>query len=161
MRKKVFLDTNIIIDYLSNRKPFGEDALRIFSLPPLQCQLCISALSFTTIFYVLRKHFNRSELLEMLNSFKLLVEVLPTDEDVISSSLQSDFSDFEDAVQYHTALYGNASFIITRNTKDFGQSTIPVYTPSEFLQIPYWINEPNPTVLNEPEVEYYTNLKTP
>ena len=161
MRKKVFLDTNIIIDYLSNRKPFGEDALRIFSLPPLQCQLCISALSFTTIFYVLRKHFNRSELLEMLNSLKLLVEVLPTDEDVISSSLQSDFSDFEDAVQYHTALYGNASFIITRNTKDFGQSTIPVYTPSEFLQIPYWINEPNPTVLNEPEVEYYTNLKTP
>ena len=161
MRKKIFLDTNIVIDYLSNRIPFGEDALRIFSLPPQQCQLCISALSFTTIFYVLRKHFNRSELLEMLNSLKLLVEVLPTDEDVISSSLQSDFSDFEDAVQYHTALYGNASFIITRNTKDFGQSTIPVYTPSEFLQIPYWINEPNPTVLNEPEVEYYINPKTP
>ena len=161
MRKKIFLDTNIVIDYLSNRIPFGEDALRIFSLPPQQCQLCISALSFTTIFYVLRKHFNRSELLEMLNSLKLLVEVLPTDEDVISSALQSEFSDFEDAVQYHTALYGNASFIITRNTKDFGQSTIPVYTPSEFLQIPYWINEPIPTVLKEPEVEYYTNLKTP
>ena len=62
MRKKIFLDTNIVIDYLSNRIPFGEDALRIFSLPPQQCQLCISALSFTTIFYVLKKHFNRSEL---------------------------------------------------------------------------------------------------
>lgn len=158
MKKKIFLDTNIVIDYLSNRKPFGEDALRIFSLPPQQYQLCISALSFTTIFYVLKKHFNRSELLDMLNSLKILVEVLPTDEDIISSSLQSDFSDFEDAVQYYTALNGNTSFVLTRNPKDFGKANIPVYTPSEFLQIPYWMNEPDTTVLNEPAVKYGNKL---
>lgn len=93
----------------------------------------------------------------MLNSIRLLVEVLPTDDEVISTSLQSDFSDFEDAVQYNTAISGNASIIITRNPKDFGKSTIPVYTPSEFLQVPYWMNEPDTTVLNEPEVIYGNN----
>ena len=50
-----------------------------------------------------------------------------------------------------------ADYIITRNPKDFKNSTIPVYSPTEFLQIPFWVDESNPTVLNEPETEYGRN----
>lgn len=158
MKKRIFLDTNIVIDYLSKRMPFSEDALRIFSLPPRFYQLCISALSFTTIYYVLKKHFKQEELLYKLDILQNLVEVLPTDNEMISSAIHSEFTDFEDAVQYYTALNGNTSFILTRNPKDFGKANIPVYTPSEFLQIPYWMNEPDTTVLNEPAVKYGNKL---
>ena len=154
MKRKIFLDTNIVIDYLSKRVPFGEEAFRIFSLSPRYYQLCISALSFTTVFYVLRKHHEHGLLLDMLISLQQLVEVLPTDDDVITLALKSDFLDFEDAVQYYTAVAGNASIIVTRNPKDFGKAAIPIYTPTEFLQMPYWLDESSHTILNEPEMPY-------
>ena len=159
MKRRIFLDTNIIIDYLSKRVPFGEAAKQIFSLSPRKNQLCISALSFTTIYYVLRKHFEHPELLEMLNVLQQMVEVLPTDGTIVSSAILSDFKDFEDAVQNYTAIAGNASVIITRNPKDFASSAIPVYTPTEFLQIPYWLEDSGTTVLNEPEAEYKRSKK--
>ena len=154
MKRRIFLDTNVVIDYLSKRMPFSEEALRLFSLPPRFHQLCISALSFTTIYYVLKKYFEQKELLNKLDVLQNLVEVLPTDDEMISSAIHSEFSDFEDAVQYYTALKGNSTMIITRNPKDFMKSEIPVYTPTEFLQIPYWMEDTGNTVLNEPEIQY-------
>ena len=154
MKRRIFLDTNIVIDYLSKRMPFGEEAFRVFSLPPRFHQLCISALSFTTIYYVLRKNFDRKQLLEMLKELQDLVEILPTDDEIISLAIHSEFTDFEDAVQYYTALNGKSAIIITRNPKDYQKSEIPVYTPMEFLQIPFWANDSNQTILNEPEVRY-------
>ena len=93
-------------------------------------------------------------LLGTLTTWQQLVEVLPTDDDIIRLALNSGFSDFEDAVQYYTASAGNASYIVTRNPKDFGKAVIPVYTPTEFLQIPYWLDESNHTILNDPEIPY-------
>lgn len=154
MKRRIFLDTNIVIDYLSGRIPFGEAAMRIFSLSTQYNQLCISALSFTTIYYVLRRYFEHHILLEKLNDLQLLVEVLPTDNRIISASIHSNFKDFEDGVQYYTALAGNASIIITRNPKDFANSVIPVYTPTEFLEIPFWMDDSDTSVVNEPEVVY-------
>lgn len=150
MKRRIFLDTNIAIDYLANRTPFGEDAMKIFSLSPYQNQLCISALSFTTIYYVLRKHFEQKQLLEMLDALQSLVEVLPTNETTISQAIHSDFQDFEDAVQYYTALAGKVDYIITRNPKDFKKVNLPIYTPSEFLTIPYWIEDSKNPTLHEP-----------
>ena len=150
MKRRIFLDTNIVIDYLSKREPFGEDALRIFSLSPKYHHLCISALSFTTIYYVLRKHFGQEQLLEKLALLQDLMEVLPTDEEVISLAIHSEFTDFEDAVQYYTALNGNCAIIVTRNPRDFRKSEIQVFTPSEFLSIPFWTNDMGNKFLNEP-----------
>ena len=152
--RKIFLDTNVIIDYLANRVPFGEEALQIFSLSSQQNRLCISALSFTTIYYVLKKHREHNTLVDMLDSLCQLVEILPTDESIIKSALDADIKDFEDAVQYNTALAGNATVIITRNPKDFNKSTVPIYTPSEFLQINNWFDHNDNTVLNESEIAY-------
>lgn len=154
MKRRIFLDTNIIIDYLSNRIPFGEAAKQVFTISPRNNQLCISVLSFTTIYYVLRKYFEHSELLQMLADLQQIVEVVPTDETIVSLAIHSEFKDFEDAVQYYTALAANVSVIVTRNPKDFVHSTIPVYTPTEFLQIPYWMEDSDNIVLNEPEMVY-------
>ena len=80
-----------------------------------------------------------------------LVEVLPTEESAIFLSIRSEFHDFEDAVQYYTALAGNADVIVTRNLKDYTKSTIPVLTPSELLKTPYWFNDDSDKgMLNEP-----------
>lgn len=152
MKRRIFLDTNVVIDYLSKRVPFGEDAKRIFSLSPRYNQLCISALSFTTIYYILKKHYEHQSLLEILDVLQQMVEVLPTDDGMVKSAIHSNFNDFEDAVQYYTALAGNSSIIITRNPKDFVHSSIPVHTPSDFLDIPYWITGNENQELNEPEV---------
>lgn len=154
MKRRIFLDTNVVIDFLSKRAPFGEDAKQIFSLSPRYNQLCISALSFTTIYYILRRHYEHQVLLEMLDVLCQMVEVLPTDASMITSSIHSKFHDFEDAVQYYTALSGNSSVIITRNPKDFTHSSIPIYTPTDFLTIPYWLTGFEEQELNEPEVKY-------
>ena len=154
MKRRIFLDTNIIIDYLSKRIPFGEAAKQIFTISPRNNQLCISALSFTTIYYVLRKYFEHSELLQMLADLQQIVEVVPTDDTIVSLAIHSEFKDFEDAVQYYTALAANVSVIVTRNPKDFVHSTIPIYTPTEFLQIPYWMEDSDNMILNEPEMVY-------
>ena len=154
MKSRIFLYTNIAIDYLANRIPFGKDAMTIFSLSPHRNQLCISSLSFTTIFYVLRKHFEQNQLIDMLDSLQSLVEVLPVNDKIIDEALHSNFNDFEDAVQYFSAQLGQVDYIITRNPKDFKNTSIPVYTPTEFLAIPFWLEDTNTPVLNEPEVEY-------
>ena len=93
----------------------------------------------------------------MLKELQELVEILPTDDDIISLAIHSEFTDFEDAVQYYTALNGKSAIIITRNPKNYQKSEIPVYTPTEFLQIPFWTNDSNQTILNEPEVKYGKN----
>ena len=152
--KKIFLDTNVVIDYLAKRTPFGEDAVQIFSLSSQQNNLCISALSFTTIYYVLKKYLEHDMLITMLEALSKLVEILPTDHSIITSALHSDYKDFEDAVQYNTALAGNASVIVTRNPKDFKKSIIPIYTPTEFLQINHWTDNADTQVLNESEIIY-------
>ncbi len=100
------------------------------------------------------ENFNREKLLDILEGLFSLVEVLPTNEDVIKDAIHSEFTDFEDAVQYHTALACHTDCIVTRNPIDFKHSEIPVLTPSELLQIPYWTGDNGNILLNEPEHPY-------
>lgn len=134
MKGRLFLDTNIVIDYLSKREPFGEEAYALFQSRK-EWQLCVSALSFTTIYYVLRKGKDHQSLLVLLGGLCQLVEILPTDDRTIVGAISSGFSDFEDAVQYYTALSSQVDIIITRNVKDYICSSIPVMTPTEFLSL--------------------------
>ena len=69
---------------------------------------------------------------------------------IVICAMDSDWNDFEDSVQYNSSLSFSADYIITRNPKDFVHSTIPVYTPTEFLQIPYWMEDSGIMTVNEP-----------
>jgi len=135
--QEIFLDTNIVIDYLTNREPFSKMALRLFSLAENnKVRLNISAISFTIIYYVLRKNNSPESIIESLVSLSGICNVMPVNQTIIDQALRSDFKDFEDAVQYYSASQNkNCSAIISRNKKDFQSSEIKVMLPDEFLRI--------------------------
>ena len=130
---RLFLDTNIVVDLLDRRKPFCNDAVRIFTMAyNRQVQIVVSPMTFTTASFLLRKH-GTEGVRNLLANFRQLARIATTNERTVDDSLASQFKDFEDAMQYYTAIKAKADIIITRNGKDFAHSKIPVMTASEFL----------------------------
>ncbi len=133
--EKVFLDTNIVIDLLAKRSPFFIDAQELFSRGDRkEVELCISSLTFANAYYSISRHHRDVEVKKFMSIFKVLVTVLPLEDKSIELALAADFTDFEDGLQYFTALNNGTDVIITRNKKDFKQSIIPVMTAGEFLE---------------------------
>jgi predicted nucleic acid-binding protein len=132
----LFLDTNIVIDLLAKREPFYQPAAKLFSLADkMKLQLCVSALTFANTNYILLKEMKLDEAKLILRKLKLLVKVISLDDKIIGISLNdSDFKDYEDALQYYSALENGDDMIITRNLKDFQKSKIPVLTAEQYLQ---------------------------
>ncbi len=134
MKDKILVDTNIVIDLLSKRESFYNSAAQLFSLADKnKTELCISSLTFANTYYLISKELGTTETVKILSRFKVLVKILPMDDKIIDLALNSDFSDFEDAVQYYTALENGLSLIITRNLKDFKTSELPVMTAKDYL----------------------------
>ncbi|MBQ7985040.1 MAG: PIN domain-containing protein [Bacteroidales bacterium] len=130
----VFIDTNIMIDVPSKRDEFYLPAARIVSLADNgKIDLFASSLSFATSSYMLSKHNKEMDVIRELEKFATLCYVTPVDYRTVFSAFKSDFSDFEDALQYFSAQRCNADVIVTRNAKDFDKSTIQVMSPQEFL----------------------------
>jgi len=131
---RIFLDTNVILDLLGERVPFFDSIAKVATLADQKkLTLIVSPLSFTTIDYVLNKYEISESVLNKLRKFKIICEICEVNEETIDKALNSNFKDFEDAVQYFTALQSNCSIIITRNGKDFKNSTIPIMTAEEYL----------------------------
>ena len=135
--KSLFLDTNVIIDFLADRKPFAEAAGHLFSLSfEKKLKIYCSAISFNNIYYLMRQTHTHSITVRLLDEIFEMTEIISVGEKIINQSLKSDFRDFEDAIQYHCALtITGMDCIITRNTKDFKKSRIPVLSPSEALAL--------------------------
>ena len=131
--KKLLVDTNIIIDLLAKRKDFYREAQELFTLADEnEVKLHISSLTFANTHYLLVKELNADEARKVLIKLKLLVKILPLDEKILELALSSDFIDFEDAIQYYTALVNKLEIIITRNKKDFKTAKLPVLTAKEY-----------------------------
>ncbi len=131
---RIFLDTNVILDLLGERVPFYDSIAKVATLADQKkITLIVSPLSFTTIDYVLNKYEIAESVLNKLRKFKIICEVCEVNEETIDKALNSSFKDFEDALQYFSALQTNCSIIITRNGKDFKQATIPIMTAEEYL----------------------------
>ena len=135
--KKLFIDTNIVIDLLAKREPFYDDAAKLFSLADKnKVKLSISSLTFANTSYILQRANSASDVKEILRRFKILTLVLPLDDKIIELSLNdSDFTDFEDAIQYYSAIDSKQDIIITRNLKDFKASKLPVLTAGDFIRL--------------------------
>lgn len=132
---RILVDTDIVIDLLSKRKDFYDEAADLFSRADRkELDLTISTLTFANTSYILTKLRSAKEARQILRKFKVLVELLSLDEKITQLALSDDnFPDFEDGLQYYTALENQIDIIITRNKKDFKNSTIPVLTAKEFL----------------------------
>lgn len=132
--KKVFLDTNVCLDVILNREPFAFDAEQIFEMGKQRAiKLFVSAVSFTTIFYILKRMYNTKQAFTDLKEFRKFVTITNVNTTVIDLAINSNFPDFEDAVQYFSAKESELDLIITRNEKDFDGATIKVLTPKQFL----------------------------
>ena len=133
---RLFLDTNIVIDLLDKREPFCDEAVRLFSMAyNKKLQLIVAPITYATASYLLQKGRTQEEVRILLANFRQLAHVATIDERIIDDAIASKFRDFEDAMQYYTALKANADVIITRNAKDFAASKIPVMSPVEFFAL--------------------------
>ena len=129
---QVFLDTNVIIDYLGNRTGFYDDAAIIMSLAINQkIELNAAAMSFATASYILSKNNNNDRIKTLIADFCKICRVVSTDEECVNYAT---LSDFEDAMQYKCAQKAKADYIVTRNIKDFKTANIKVRTPEDFLE---------------------------
>lgn len=136
MKRKVFVDTDIIYDLLAEREPFYTSAAYLFTLADEgKIQVYISALSLANIHYLLSKKTTEEESKEILRKFKVLVHVSPLTEKVIDLALNSEFSDFEDAIQYFSALQNDIEVLITRNLKDYRKAQITVLTAQDYINL--------------------------
>lgn len=131
----LLIDTNIVIDLLSKREKFYEEAADLFSrADKKELELAISSLTFANTNYILTKLKSAKEAKEILRKFKVLVEILSLDDKITELALSdNNFPDFEDGLQYYSAIENQIDIIITRNKKDFKKSKIPVLTAKEFL----------------------------
>lgn len=134
--KKLFIDTNIVIDLLAKREPFYDEAAMLFTLADKQkISLSVSALTFANTNYILLQSKKPEESKLILRKLKLIVNVLSLDEKIVGLSLNdNDFKDYEGALQYFTALENGVDAIITRNLKDFQKAKLPVMTAAQFLK---------------------------
>lgn len=132
--KKVFVDTNVILDFLLKREAFFEDARMIMAMGyNKKCCLFMSSLSFSNIAYIARKKFDGDSLYACFSEIRELLDVSPVSKDEVDSAINLRVKDFEDAMQYYSAKSIGADCIITRNVKDFNFSDIEVLTPHDFL----------------------------
>ena len=133
--KEILLDTNILLDLLARRIPFYDEAAELFSLADKKIiGLSFSSLSLINTHFVLRKFKSESDTRKILRSFKLLVKVLSLDDKIVNLALNSDFKDFEDAIQYFTAIENSQELIVSRNLSGFRNSKIPVMTARESIE---------------------------
>lgn len=133
--QKVFLDTNIVIDFLGERVPFYESAAKILTLADKKIiKIFTSPITFSTAYYILAKYEGSKTALEKIRKFKLLCSTSIMDDEVIEKAIHSDFTDFEDALQYFSTIATNCAIIITRNEKDFKHALIPVLNPESYLE---------------------------
>lgn len=135
--KNIFLDTNVLIDFFADRKPFSIEAARLFNYSiKKKINLYISAVSYNNIYYILRQSCSHTETIKMLTELNDWTIIIDVSKAIINKSLKSDFRDFEDAIQYNCAKSLNKiDFIVTGNTKDFKTSSLPILTPKEAVTL--------------------------
>lgn len=135
---KVLIDTNIIIDYLTTREPFYENAEKIINLCLFKIDRCVSPHSFIDIAYVLRENFkiDIEDVRNIIQKFSTVLQVATENKNTIVNAAENEnFSDYEDSVQNECAQSLNVDYIVTRNKKDFSNASVPVLEPNEFLKM--------------------------
>ena len=133
--KHLFLDSDVLLDWLLNSEPFGSYT-RILINESLKrnFEVSTSALIIANINFILSKRTTVLNARQNITRLVNMVNILPFEGDIIKLALASNFVDFEDSIQYHIAQKYDCDAIITRNTKDYKKSTIPVLTAEQFLR---------------------------
>lgn len=134
---KVFYDSNVVLDVLLNRTDFVSDSLSALKLSENRIvKGYISVVSITDIFYLVKKNLKDTDAaIEKIKTLLKIVSVAKADEKIAKKAIDSGWKDFEDSVQYSVAKKANCKCIVTRNKKDYKFSDIPLYNPTEFIEL--------------------------
>ena len=136
---RVYFDTNVVLDVFTRRLPFYDDSARVWGMAERgRIRGLVSAVSVTTLFYVVRKHRSRAVAMEMLGAVRACVGLAPCDSGILERAIDAGFDDFEDAVQFFSAKASGADVLLTRNLDHFPVSDLPVLTPTAFLASGVW-----------------------
>lgn len=137
MAYKLFVDSDVVIDFFTDREHHANPASELFELSEQgSISLYLSAVSINNIYYIVRKFLGHKQTLEVVETLTEMTEIIGTTKIEIIQALKNDFSYYEDSVQYSSALtIKNLDAIITRNVKDYRNSSIAVMTPLNFLKM--------------------------
>ena len=137
MAAKLFIDSDVVIDFFTDREPFVNPASEIFDLNEQgKLQLYLSAVSINNIYYIVRKFLGHKKTIEVVEELTDMTKIVGTTRKEIIQALKNNFSDYEDSIQYSTALtIDGLEAIITRNVKDYKNSAIAVFTPTNYLRM--------------------------
>jgi predicted nucleic acid-binding protein len=134
--KRILIDTDVILDFFFDRKPFSDNAAKVLSLcESREIKGFITSVIISNVYYLLRQTATHEKVIEKLTQLITITEVLITDKEAILQALNSNFKDFEDALQNYSAeLNGQIDLIVTRNIKDYKNSALGVMTPGNYLK---------------------------
>lgn len=131
---KLFLDSDVIIDVLAQREGFYKSAAILLSLGEKKKIRCFtSPIVLANIYYVISKVRTRSYAKRSIAKLRNFIEVANLDSDIIDLAIESNFTDFEDAIQYYCALKNETDALITRNKRDYKRTKLPILNPEEYL----------------------------
>lgn len=134
--KRILIDTDVILDFFLDREPFSRNAAELLSLCEKKV-ICgfVTPVIISNVYYILSQKAKQDKVIEKLKTLLLLIDILTVDKNVLLIALNSDFKDFEDALQNYAAeINGEIDTIITRNTKDYKKSRLVVLKPEEYLK---------------------------
>jgi hypothetical protein len=125
-----------LLDILAKREPFYAAAARIWTLAETgACDGLVSAISFNNVFYIVRKARDTEAARHALVLLRDVFASVAPDQRILNQAIDSEIHDFEDAIQFYSALHARADFLLTRNVGDFPAGTLPILTPDEFLAL--------------------------
>jgi predicted nucleic acid-binding protein len=132
---RVYVDTNVLIDVIAKRQPFYDDSAAIWTLSEQgQITGLVSAISFNNIYYVVRRLEDSRKARRALELLRDTFQFVACDQQVLNQAIGAKFKDFEDAVQYVSAIRASADCLVSRNPAHFPTAKdCPVLSPKEFL----------------------------
>tara|TARA_B100000929_G_C15488981_1_gene413751 strand:+ start:39 stop:461 length:423 start_codon:yes stop_codon:yes gene_type:complete len=134
--ENVLIDTDVILDFFFDREPFAEFATDILNLcEENKIKGFTTPVIICNTYYLLRKIAKHDIVIEKIKQLLTIIDVLKIDKEVVLDSLNSNFKDFEDALQNYSAVKnGKISIVLTRNIKDYKKSELAVMTPETYLR---------------------------
>ena len=134
--KRVLIDTDVILDFFFDKKPFSDHAARVLSLcESKEIKGFITSVIISNVYYILRQTSTHEKVIEKLKQLITITEVLTTDKKIVLKALNSKFNDFEDALQNYSAIENQCEYIITRNIVDYKNSKLKVVLPEDFIKL--------------------------
>ena len=133
---KILIDTNIFLDVILKREKYYENSARIWTyISDNKIIGCISAISINNLYYILEKKIKLRFVKEIIDQILEEFEVISLTKEILKHARVINNKDYEDSIQFISAVNSGCEYIITRNVKDFPEKGIKIVSPVDFIKI--------------------------